>query len=565
MDGQSLVTLLHKRGINVRYLGDLVQQASNSKASLPRTEALRSLAIQEMVTRGFKHIANKKMRDVAAPAVPACLAHLLNCFLGADLNTDPTAETDDEIRNCYKSSDWSFEETTPYSLREDIAAQVQMRYRFELGEEVHLKTRHLQVLREIALKLGLQLKAKDYYFTKPKEDQSTLSNGTTEPHANEVSVVNGTPGRIRKRNKKGGHGSSPNRNGSPHQPAPAHAFCPEDIQNIVPVVKEASPKSVLADEAMEAGRISLAQDQRSLGSELLFESMSLYEQIYGVLHPEVARAYYTLSTLFYTGNKELAADLAKKAVIVSERTLGVDSADTMLGYLNLSLFVHNNNETAAALKYIHHALDLWKLVYGSLNHPDSVTTINNAAVMLQSQKRYRESRMWFEESLEICKTMSGEQSINTGTLLFQLAQALALDQDPKGAVARMQAARGIFSKELGPEDRNTKEADEWLGRLVSNAVSISKHINELKENRSRRVAIRTLAPRQQSRIGASSAAMTLPGQPTDERRTDLDDSRDIDKLLRYINGDEGEKKVAKQKNPRTRGTRKSRGGSSSMG
>ncbi|KAI9658903.1 MAG: Intracellular distribution of mitochondria [Bathelium mastoideum] len=558
MDGQSLVGLLHKRGINVRYLGLIAELASTSGQSHPRTEALRSLATQEMITRGFKHLANKNLRDVAAPAAPACLAHLLNCLLGSELNPSPVPEKDDDLKSCYKDADWSFEAITPSSLREDLISQVQMRYRFDLGENANIKQRHLQILREIALKLGLQLEAKDYLFFKPGDDPSVHVNGSTDSLNTEPLTVNGTSGSSKKKNKKGGQGNSPNRSGSPDKRTLTHTFGAEDIQNIVPIIKEASPKSVLADEAMEAGRISIAQDQRTLGNELLLESMSLHEQIYGILHPEVARAYYTLSTLFYVTNKELAADLAKKAVIISERTLGVDSADTILSYLNLSLFAHNNNETTAALKYVRHALDLWKLVYGSLNHPDSVTTINNAAVMLQSQRCYKESRLWFEDSLEICKKMCGENSINTGTLLFQLAQALALDHDAKGAVTKMQAARGIFSKELGPDDRNTKEADQWLGRLVSNAVSISKHLNDLKDNRSRRVTIRAPTARQPPRIGVSAADVTLPGQTVSGRRTNLDDPRDIEKLMKYINGDEGEKKAPKQKNPRTRGPRKTR-------
>ena len=55
------------------------------------------------------------------------------------------------------------------------------------------------------------------------------------------------------------------------------------------------------------------------------ESLQLHEQIYGVLHPEVARAYHTLSNLLFNlEDKAAALELAHKAVIVSERTLGVD-------------------------------------------------------------------------------------------------------------------------------------------------------------------------------------------------------------------------------------------------
>ncbi|KAI9699218.1 MAG: Intracellular distribution of mitochondria [Bogoriella megaspora] len=557
MDGQSLVSLMHKRGINVRYLGKLAQLLS-SDAAASRTHALRTLVVREMIARSFKHVVNRRLRDVATPAAPACLAHLLNCLLGASLNECPAAEKEEYLKSWYKDADWSFEQITPDSLRKDLIAQAQMRYRFDLKDDLPIITGHLQLLREVALKLGLQLTAKDYQFT--KDQTSTQSNSPTGSDTNEKPQVNGTSTGASKKKKKGGHGHSPNRQDSSSSLRADHTFSADDVQNVIPIIKEASPRSVLADEAMEAGRISLAQDQRTLGNELLLESMSLHEQIYGILHPEVARAYYTLSTLFYSTNRELAADLAKKAVIVAERTIGVDSADTILSYLNLSLFSHNNNDTASALKYVSHALDLWKLVYGSLDHPDSITTINNAAVMLQTKKDYKNSRQWFEESLEICKRMSGPDSINTATLLFQLAQALALDHDSKGAVDKMREARDIFKKQLGPEDRNTKEAEQWFERLVTNAVSISKHLKELQDHRSKRLGGRVAHIVQQPQAGARAAeVLTLPGQGATTgmgRSRDLEDKRDIEKLLKYINGEE----VGGTKTPKARNPNKRRGG-----
>jgi protein TIF31 len=48
-------------------------------------------------------------------------------------------------------------------------------------------------------------------------------------------------------------------------------------------------KLMVEEEALEAGRISLMQNQKQLGQELILESLSLHEQIYGILHPEVAK------------------------------------------------------------------------------------------------------------------------------------------------------------------------------------------------------------------------------------------------------------------------------------
>merc|ERR1712093_908750 len=201
---------------------------------------------------------------------------------------------------------------------------------------------------------------------------------------------------------------------------------------------------------------------------------------------------------------EAAVELARKAVIVSERTLGIDNAETLLSYLNLGLFGHANGDTKQALIYIKHALELWKVIYGP-NHPDSITTINNAAVMLQHLKEYHESRLWFEASLAVCESVFGKDSINAATLLFQLAQALALDQDPKAA-------------------------ESWLEQLTQNAVSIAKHEKDV-EARRLRAGITLGRTRPQPQVGQTAEA-TSGRDP----RKGLD-SRSIDELLKFIEGD----------------------------
>jgi len=116
------------------------------------------------------------------------------------------------------------------------------------------------------------------------------------------------------------------------------------------------------------------QGHKELGLDLLAESLSLHEQIYGVLHPDVARGYSKLS-LIYNQLDEMrptACDLARKAVIVSERTVGIDSQETILNYLNWALCEHGNGNTKVALIFILHVLNIWRNIFGE-GHPDEVT------------------------------------------------------------------------------------------------------------------------------------------------------------------------------------------------
>lgn len=547
MDGRSLAQLMHKRGINVRYLGKLATLAEEQGL---RLRALKALSIQEMIARGFKHFANRHLKNLPIPFGPACSAHLLNCLLGAGLNSTPSAQLDVDLQFLYQDADFSFAKVTVETMKAEIENQVQLRYRYRLEEGWMSNIWHIQLLREISLKLGLQMIAKDYRFSAEvdiaKEVAAAVTNGATayqaiDGHAN---GNNGTIGKKKRKNRD----TSPasvigSHNGNSHE-----TFTPDDIANIVPIIKDSSAKSIVADEALEAGRISILQNNKELGQELLVESLSLHEQIYGVLHPEVARVYHQLAMLYYQLEEKAAAvELAHKAVIISERTLGIDSNETILSYLNLALFLHGYGNTESALSCMRHALELWKIIYG-LKHPDSITTINNAAVMLQSLKLYHESRQWFEASLQVCEEVSGEKSVNTATLCFQLAQALALDHDPNAAVQRMRDSYSIFLSKLGADDRNTKEAESWLEQLTHNAVSIAKHAKDLKVRRLRGALLTprvTLATRPQPQTGQSSTELTNGCR--EHNGSIALDSRSIDELMKYI--EEGDKTPKKNSTP----------------
>ena len=558
MDGLSLCQLMHKRGINVRYLGRLAELASDRGS---RLGAFATVALQEMIVRAFKHVSIRYLRHVPAVFAPSCVSHLLNCLLGTELNPKPQSDIDEDLRGMYPDGDFSFESLGPQQLQEEIAQQIRMRYRYDLPPNWLSSIKPLQLLREICLRIGLQIKARQYDFGRgdiPATEVPPTTNGlapqlTNGHHAEET----------KKKKKKGGESTQPN--GVIHKANTL--ITPDDILNIVPTVKDAAPKSSLAEEALEAGKISLAQGQKQLGQELVLESLSLHEQIYGILHPEVAKMYHSLSTIYYqTDEKEAAVELARKAVIVTERTLGVDSHDTILAYLNLSLFEHHVGNTRQALKYVRHALDVWKIVFGT-NHPDSITTINNAAVMLQSLKEYPESRKWFEACYTLCENLFGRQSINAATILFQLAQALALDGDAKSAVIKMRDAYNIFLAELGPNDRNTKEAENWLEQLTQNAVAIAKQAKDIQARRLRgirylpRTGMNTrLQPQSASTAAPSSSTRHATGgghmrSPTGSLALD---SRSIDELLKFIEGGEPPKKTrAKQSmNPKARAARK---------
>ncbi|ODQ50882.1 putative eukaryotic translation initiation factor 3 subunit CLU1/TIF31 [Saitoella complicata NRRL Y-17804] len=530
LDGPALSRMMHKRGINMRYLGKVYElTATNDK----KLKAVRQLAAQEMVARATKHVFNSVLRGLPAPLVSSAVAHVLNCLVGFKLNAKPEAVVDAGLKAIYKNTDLGFTALSVESIRARITEQTLRRFRantFDVNAWFETDMRPVQLLRDVALKMGFQLKAQDYEFA-PVEKKAEVpkANGAATPENTSATRSNGSAGKKSKAEKKAAQIAAQAAAAAAAAEAARQTaqrkvtFLPEDLVNVVPVVKEASPKSSLAEEALEAGRMSIIQGNRDLGVELLLESLSLHEQIYGVLHPEVARGYNSLAMIYHQlEEKALACELARKAVIVAERSLGVDSSETILNYLNLALFEHSNGNSQVALALIKHAFTYWKVAYGE-GHPDSVTTMNNVAVMLQSVKEYKDSLTWFEASLRVCEELFGEKSINTATLSFQLSQALALVQDAKGAVQKMRDAYNVFKEELGPEDKNTKETEFWLEQLTQNAVNIAKAAKQ-RASLPPRVFLNA-QPQQQAQQQIKEKASRGP------RGTE-----NLDDLVNYING-----------------------------
>jgi protein TIF31 len=224
LDGASLTSMLHKRGINVRYLGHI---ASKPDKDNHRLQSLRRLAVQEMVARAFKHVAGAYLKQIPHPLASACAAHLLNCLLGTRLNPEPVVETDEAIKSIYSSGTYDFETVSPEALRASLVGEVRRRFRFDLEGDLVQPGREMQLLREIALKLGLQLASRDYRFEPFAE---------AEPVANAVNG-NGTAG---KKKRKGKDSPSPTR--ADQASRAIQTFHADDVVNFVPLVRDSAPK-----------------------------------------------------------------------------------------------------------------------------------------------------------------------------------------------------------------------------------------------------------------------------------------------------------------------------------
>ncbi|KAJ2614702.1 Intracellular distribution of mitochondria [Coemansia sp. RSA 1365] len=450
--GDALSVAMHQRGINMRYLGMI---ANLLPASTESIVSARRLVIFEMISRATKHILRDIFRVVPAHLHTETLALVLNALVGTRYCVDPAMHLSDEAKRIPVLAN-----LTPKSLSDQISEQVELRFRFKLGDSIGLLVPGNEriLMREVCLKVGAQLALQQYHYVRPEE---------AAVHAEVMSAMNfgaklTKPMKRMVREKVDAVMARP------------LTVLADDVMNFVALTKVSTHHASFADEAFDAGRMALDQGQKDLGLELLLESLALHEQTFGFLHSESARCYAVVSLAHYeAGEYAVAADFMTKAVIISERTVGLDNPLTIHNYLNLSLYEHARGNTLLALRLIRHAVDLWSLV-NSPDHPDLATAHNNIGVMLQSLNLYEDALRFFKSCVEIRVRLLGEKHVLVANAQHSLAKALALTGEFKEAVQVERQAHRFFKDSFGDQDPRTQETGDWLSELTLNAVRTAK-------------------------------------------------------------------------------------------
>ncbi|PWZ03845.1 hypothetical protein BCV70DRAFT_156369 [Testicularia cyperi] len=592
-DGGALSRQMHARGINVRYLGyvaqlcesenkdqldkDLIAKAGPGHEGFLRT--FRSLVLQEMVFRASKHVLRSLLRGVEQVDVAACVSHFLNCLLGNKVNAHP--EPIHNVSAFTESTEAPWTQLTPASLADQLTSEIRNRFRYELSASfLDQELRRAQLLREIALRIGVQLKLQDYVFEGELSGAAALngtgaseeSHGENEAFTPAAAASSAPSGKKGKKGKKATAG--PQQNGTKKTTASTATasvpvrrtttFVPDDVLNLVPIVKDSTPKSTLAEEAFEAGRISISRGDRDLGLELLMEGVSFHEQVYGLVHPEVARCYALFATIVHhlagvsaveraelmnqakaEGKEDVEADLPpvnehismanavryqRQAVTVSERTLGLDHPETLNQYMNLAVLERSAGNTRESLLCQRRVLELWQLVYGR-EHPDCVNALSNVALTLQNARQFELSLRVYRSAHELALSLFGTESIHTANIAHELSQAYTLSGDLRTALGVEKEAWRVFEARLGKDDAQTKESEAFCASLAASAVRVAKLEKEAQAREARQGGFGLGNTRRGTAASGPRIAATTEPNPATSQKS-------LDELVRYIQGDD---------------------------
>ncbi|KAK6198815.1 accessory factor to EIF3 [Scheffersomyces amazonensis] len=601
-DGTQLTDLLHRIGINLRYLGYIAEQAlvkkneaieknekviaenekeiekrkaeleaekakqedkkaeaeadkeekekeeqeEESKASIEQAVAsfdvLYKLSVQEMIARASKHI----LRKLASSSSPLLLTHLVshfhNCLLGKAVNSKPVAQIDETLKSFLTEEQYGFVNLTSESVHELVSKEVFSRFRYQLptGWETSLIS-SAQLLREIAIKFGIQWKSQDYVFT-AEEFEATKDQLAVK--SKQIEVGN---------NKKKGKKSASKTNVIESIIVERDSiFVAEDIVTFVPNVKDSSYRPSLLDEIFQGVRSNLSEEQKELGFSLLNELLSINEQIYGRVHVETSKLYPRVAQIYSDlGDDREAALLARKAIILAERASGFDSFEAINAYMNAGYYESATLNLTNSFKLYQHAINTWTSVFGR-DHPALINTLTNLADNLFKVNLINEAAKLFEQALELSIKLNGEFSQVNGIIYYRLASLLLNGGKFKEALEKYGKAEEILNKTLGPYDSLSKQASKY----VSSLTTYQEYVKVQEQQKKKQIAEQAAATgnnkvRVKSAAEISSAAAASNGKKSGKKSSPLPDpeiaNKSIDDILKFIEGNQPSKSKKNKK------------------
>jgi len=482
VDGQSLTEAMHAKGVNIRYLGRVAQLLSQQTS----LSYLYEITVTEILCRSAKHVFRHYIQSVPTHLLSFSISHFLNCFLtmvssasaehladeltsstassnmttnnsvsngsSANANNNSSQKTSNKKKNkkqqqqqqqrkqhpFKRNESLEFSAVTSKGLWTQLTNEAKSRYNFDLNcEDIEgfiktYNTRRTCILRSFCLKTGLQLSMREYQF-------DVLNKSTRSTN---------------------------------------ECFTEDDILNIYPLIKQVAPKPTDAYQFFTTGQQKIQQGLLREGFELISEAHNLLNNVYGPMHPEISMCLRLLARLHYImGDYQEALFTQHKAVMMSERVLGVDHPQTATEYIHMALYSFANGHSSNASKLLCRARYIILTCCGE-NHPQISLIDSNLGLILQSYGDYENALKFMEKSLELNKKFYGVKSLKVALSHHLCARIQSCRGDFRSALNSEREAHQIYRLQLGDEHERTRESAQVLKHLTEQAVVLQKRLND---------------------------------------------------------------------------------------
>lgn len=468
-DGVALTETLHARGINMRYLGKVVEAIQG----IQQLSYLTRIARLELLCRTVRHLFRAFVQEVEATCMGSAVAHFLNCLVGSgNIPSNPLHEstadggnnggsTATSTANNKKAGGTGKKKRRPGERNggPPIGGGNSPTPKSMAWTKLTQKALWKQIGQESEAHFGLSIPADccDTFIDWSGGAQRTAI-------VRRFCTMNGVQILLRNYQFDGAKAKSQ---------AP---FAEEDIFNLVPVVKRLNPRSQAAYNFYLSALIKMQQGYPRIGYDLMQQAQTMMMNIYGPLHPELALCLRFMARMAYAmGDYPDALAQQNRALLISERCNGIDHFETISDYINLAHFSFVNLCIPSSLKLLYRARHLLLLVHGE-EHPQMGQIDANIGVILYLLQEYETALKFLNNALSLYQKYG--VAIKIALLHHVVARAHSCRGDFRTALSFEKETFNIYSRILGKEHEKTLVSNERLRHLTKQAVTLQKHMND---------------------------------------------------------------------------------------
>ncbi|EAR84624.2 translation initiation factor, putative (macronuclear) [Tetrahymena thermophila SB210] len=490
-DSRSIEEFFHIHGVNMRYLGKVLNKIS--KKDSPHIYLILERVI---LVKAMKHAFREIMRNTASPYLIQALTHALNCIFSSpevreklekgeikstesnlvngdnnseskkkkkgkkgkkttsNAQSEKIHETLNSIETCQELGGIElalpeFLSSKPSDLWKRIIHIASKRYEYKLPENINdytplnLKFNRLATLRDLCLTIGVHIEAKDYEFT----FESVVSNLNEKPANSSQSSQSTNQNSVSSNN-------AANTNSSKS----TLPFQPENIKNITPIVKYIEINSDDSRANLEMGQKYLIEGKANEALECFHTAAHIILNLFGPIHKDYAYCFYKISNIYFKlGDYENAIHYQKQTIQVFKKLYGIDHHQTAQAISTLAYYYFSIKKYSLAYKNMFKSLFIYSLIGGE-PHPDSFHTFMNLSLMFQENEQHQASLSCLFEALDRSITVYGKDHIKIAGCYQAVALAHYDIDDIKKAIEYQQKCVAILKLNLDAEDPRVKEA-----------------------------------------------------------------------------------------------------------
>ena len=431
--GNTFPEVLHKFGINLRYLGKMCELLT-----LEEHRHIRWMFERYAAARSAKHVFNEILRETPEIYLADKAAQLLNSLVEVLPQKNSENSKKKRKRKRGKKEEEATETLIPVPRPKDLESEavwglirnltlshfgIPLPEKIGFWEAVGSTALLISFKKEICLQIGLQIDS-----------------------ASNISA----------------------------------RISPNSISGFSVKVKSLDWKSVESRWLYEAGMKSINEQNTEVGIDMLIQSAGIQAQISTVLHPEVASVYQKLSQVCFSQNHlSKAIRYQHQALLIYERVLGLDHPTVGNSYINLACYYQTAGKFARCLLMYKHALQIFLINYGELC-PEVVFILVSLGIMYGDANMHEISIGVLYHVVNMCLALYGEKSMFVAEYSHILATEYKIVKEFNAAQQNEMRALEIMRAVLQADDKRIQDCEnciEEIARLVRENESQDKKRN----------------------------------------------------------------------------------------